>query len=98
MRRASCGVNNFSVYTLAVTVFTQSPLNLLGMIILIMSWSSLIMDGVGSKSRSLGQILAKSCLHTRGHIFGPIFLKLAQNECLDNVSVKFNHGWGRVKM
>ena len=82
---SACGVNNFSVYTLAVTVLTQSLLNLLRMIIVIMSRSSVIMGGVGSKSRSLGQILAISCLHSIGHIFDPIFLKLAQNDCLDYV-------------
>ena len=93
----SCGVNNFSVYTLEVTFLAQSPLNLLRMIILIRSRSSSIMGGVGSKCRSLGQILAKSCLHSSGHMFAPIFLILAQNDCLDGVSVKFDHGLGHSK-
>ena len=55
------------------------------------------MGGVGSKSRSLGQILEKACLHSRGHIFGLIFLKLAQDVCLDDISVKFDHGLDVVK-
>ena len=98
VRRASfVGVNFFSVYTLAATVLIQSSSNLLRMFILMMSRSSSIMGGVGSKSRSLGQIKVKSCLHSRGHIFSPIFLKLAQNVCLDNIWVKFEHGWGGVK-
>ena len=50
-----------------------------------------------SKSRSLGQILEKSCLHSRDHIFGNIFLKLGQNICLEDILVKFDHGWGGVK-
>ena len=51
---------NFSVYTLAATVLIQSSSNLLRMFILMMSRSSSIMGGVGSKSRSLGQIKVKS--------------------------------------
>ena len=66
-------------------------------VVLMISRSSSIMGLVWSKSRSLGQILEKSCLNSRGHIFGLIFLKLAQDVCLDNVSVKFDHGWGGVK-
>ena len=50
------------------------------------------MDDVGSKTRSVGQIMEKPCEHSRGHIFGPIFIKLAQNDHLDNISVKFEYG------
>ena len=49
------------------------------------------------KTRSLGQILLKSCLQCRGHIFDPISLKLALNVCLDDISVKCDHGWDWVK-
>ena len=52
------------------------------MFVLIISGSSSIMGGMGSKSRSIGQILVKSCLHCSGHIFAPIFLGLALNVCL----------------
>ena len=44
------------------------------------------MGGVKSKSRSLGQIFVKSCYHSRGHKFDPIFIKLAQNTYIDNIS------------
>ena len=39
------------------------------MISLIKSWASLKIDHVGSKTRSLGQMLEKLCVHSRGHIF-----------------------------
>ena len=39
------------------------------------------MGCVGSKTRSLGQILEKSCVSSRGHIFSPIIMKLGQNVC-----------------
>jgi len=61
------------------------------------SRSSVIMGWVGLECRSLGQILEKSVLHSRSHIIGPFFLKLAQNVCLDDISVKLDHGLGRVK-
>ena len=44
-----------------------------------------------------GQIIEKPCEHSRGHSFGPIIIKLAQNDCLDNISVKFEYGSCRVK-
>ena len=34
---------------------------------------------VGSKTRSLGQILEKTCIHSRGHSFDSKFMKLYQN-------------------
>ena len=40
------------------------------------------MGHVGSKTRSPGQILENSCLHSRGHIFNPILMKLCQNVVL----------------
>jgi len=55
------------------------------------------MGGLGSITRSLGQFLEESCLHSRCHICGPIFLKLAQNVCLDDISVKLDYGLGWVK-
>ena len=44
------------------------------------------MGHVGSKTRSVGQIIEKPCEHSRGHSFGPIIIKLAQNDHLDNIS------------
>ena len=34
---------------------------------------------VGSKTRSLGQILKKPCVHSRGHSFDSKFMKVNQN-------------------
>ena len=36
------------------------------------------MDHGGLKTRSVGQIIEKPCEHSRGHSFGPIFIKLGQ--------------------
>ena len=47
---------------------------------------------VGLKTRSVGQIIEKPCEHSRGHSFGPIIMKLAQNVHLDNISVSFEYG------
>ena len=75
----------------------QSSTNLLGMFVMIISQSSSVMGGMGSKSRSLGQILVKSCFDCRAHIFGPIFFRVALNVCLDDISVKCDHEWDWVK-
>ena len=37
------------------------------------------MDHVVSKTGSGGQIIEKPCEHSRGHSFGPIFMKLGQD-------------------
>ena len=50
------------------------------------SWTSLKLGHVGSKTRSLGQILEKPCVRSRGHIFCPILMKLGQNVCFDEIS------------
>ena len=34
---------------------------------------------VGSKTRLLGQIIEKPCVHSRGHSFDPKVMKLCQN-------------------
>ena len=39
----------------------------------------------------------KPCSPSRGHSFASIFMKLYQNVCLDNILVKFDHGWDGVK-
>ena len=49
------------------------------MFILIKSRPELKMGHVRSKPRSLGQILVKPCVHSRGHSFDPICMKLCQN-------------------
>ena len=50
------------------------------------------MGHVRLKTRSVGQIFKKPCEHSRGHCFGPIFIKLVQNDHLDNITVKFEFG------
>ena len=47
---------------------------------------------MGSKTRSLGQILEKPYVRTRGHIFSPILMKLGQNVCLDKILEEFKIG------
>ena len=54
------------------------------------------MGHVGSKTRSLGQILEKPFVQSRGHIFNPIIMKLGQNVCLDEISYEFENGSCRV--
>ena len=49
------------------------------MLIIIMSRSSLKLGHVGSKSRSLDQILEKPSVHSRGHSFDSKFMKLYQD-------------------
>ena len=44
---------------------------------------------VGSKTRSLGQVLEKPCVRSIGHIFSPIFMKLGQNVYFDEISDEF---------
>ena len=36
---------------------------------------------VWANTRALGQILEKSCIHSRRHSFDPIFMKPSQNVC-----------------
>ena len=55
------------------------------------------MGHVRSKTRSLGQILEKPCVHSRGHIFSPIHIKLGQNVCLNEISHEFENGSCRIK-
>ena len=52
---------------------------------------------VESKIRSLGQILKKSCVHSRRHSFDPMCMKLCQNVCHHEISDKFETGSCRIK-
>ena len=47
---------------------------------------------VESKTRSLGQILEKPYVRSRGHIFSQIIIKLGWNVCLNEISDKFENG------
>ena len=49
------------------------------------------------KTRSLGQILEKPCVHSRGNIFSQIIKKLGQNFCCDEISEGIENGLCRVK-
>ena len=63
------------------------------MFVLMKSRTSLKMGHVRSETRSLGQILEKPCVRSRGHIFSPTIMKLCQNFCLDKISdeLEMNH-------
>ena len=52
-------------------------------------WHEFKLGHVGSKTRSLGPILEKPCVRSRGHIFSPIPMKLGQKFCLDEISDYF---------
>ena len=58
---------------------------------------SLKMGHVKSKARSLGQILEKSCVGSRGQIVSPIIMQLGQNNCLDEISDMFENESCRVE-
>ena len=55
------------------------------------------MDNVGSKTRSLGQILEKHCVRSRGHISCPIIMKPGKNVFLDRISDEFENEACQVK-
>ena len=67
------------------------------MFVLTISRPSSNMGNVGSKTRSPGQILGNSCLHSRGYICDLILMKLCQNVCLDNILAKFEYGSCQAK-
>ena len=49
------------------------------------------MGHVRSNTRSLGQVLEKPCVYSRGLIFSPIIMKLGENVCLDEISDKYEN-------
>ena len=55
------------------------------MLIIIISSSSLKLGHGGSKTRSLGQIIEKPCVHSRGHSFDSKVMKLYQNANNHNI-------------
>ena len=67
------------MYTLEGINLIISSRNCVRMLVIIKSRSNLKLGHVGLKTRSLGQILEKLCVHSRGHSFGSIFMKLYQN-------------------
>ena len=55
------------------------------------------MDHVGSKTRSVGHIIEKHCVCSRGHIFNLIIVKLGQNVFFYEISDKLKNGSCWVK-
>ena len=54
--------------------------------------TSLKVGHIGSETRSLGQMIEKSCVHTRRHSFDPICMKHCQNVCHHEIADKFETG------
>ena len=67
------------VFTLEGTYLIIKSGKCVRMLIIIMSRSGLKLGHVRSKTRSLGQILEKSCVHSGGHSFDSKVMKLYQN-------------------
>ena len=97
---ASCGVKNSVTWSnirkpvctlLWLRFLFSTLLKLLRMFALVISWMSLKIGHVGSKSRSLGQILEKPCVRCRGHIFSPILLKFSKNVCPKDILDQFEN-------
>ena len=57
------------------------------MFILMKSGLGLYLGHLGSKTRSLGQIIEQPSVDNRGHSFHPIFMKFGQNVYLDEIWV-----------
>ena len=75
-----------SIMTNILTKFHEYQTeNLVKTFVLMKSRTSSKMGHVGPKTRSL----EKPCVHSRGHIFSPILMKLCQNVFLDEISDKF---------
>ena len=70
------------MFTPEVAILIVLSWNLVRMLFSMESRPSSKLGHVGSKTRSLGQILLKPCVHPRGHQFDPIFMKLGQNVVL----------------
>ena len=62
------------------------------MFVLMKPLSGSNMGHVESKTRSVGQIIEKPSEHNAGHIIHPVIMKICQNVCLDETSVKFQYG------
>ena len=56
-----------------------------------------ISDEFENGCRSLGQILEKPCVRSRGHILSRILMEVGQDVCLDDISDEFENGSRGVK-
>lgn len=73
--RPSCpSVKFLLVFTQEGTVFIRSTWNFVRMLVFMKFRSSAKLDHVGSKTRSLRQILEKPCFHCKRHSFDPKFM------------------------
>ena len=81
------------MYTLEGTVLIQISRNSIRMLMIIISRSSSKLGHVGSKTRSLGQILEKPCVHSKRHSFESKFMKVWQivNHHISWSSLKLGH-------
>ena len=71
------------------------------MLIIIMSRSDLKLGHVGSKTSSLGQILEKPFVHSRGHSFDSKVMKLCQNvnhHIIYRSNLKLGHGGSKTRL
>ena len=102
VRRPSCVVRRpsstfYLVYALEATVLVGYSWKLVRMFVSMKSRTSSKMGHVGSKTRSLGQILEKPCVRSRGHILSRILMEVGQDVCLDDISDEFENGSRGVK-
>ena len=67
------------------------------MFVLMTSQKSLKITHLESKTRSVGQILEKKCVHSRDLFLVQILIKLAQNVCLDDFYDEYENGSFQVK-
>ena len=76
---------------LEATVLIQSLLNFTRIFDVMITRSSLNMGKVRLQTRSPGYISSKPSSPSRSHNFASVFMKLYQNVCLDDISVKFEY-------
>ena len=87
----------YLVYALEATVLVGYSWKLVRMFVSMKSRTSSKMGHVGSKTRSLGKILEKPCVRSRGHILNRILMEVGQDVCLDDISDEFENGSRGVK-
>ena len=99
----SCQVKNYVtrskklLYALEAIFSAWCSWNLVRMFATIKPQTTSKMGHVRSKNRSLGQIIEKPCLCSRGHTFSPILMKLGQNIFPSEILDKCENGLCWVK-
>ena len=76
----------YLVYALEATVLVGYSWKLVRIFVSMKSRTSSKMGHVGSKTRSLGQILEKPCVRSRGNILSRILMEVGQDVYLDDIS------------